>query len=232
MWLERAVFKVYEEAINDESLLTWRELDEHTLWYELVSCILGSQVSFEHAQAAASHLDSVGLLDVTNIRKISSDLEDNIAHTLSLPIFPPFKSAGLGRKYRYYRVRANHIYRTAELIYGAKNSLKNILTALDDPMTTRSKIIATTVGIGPKQASLFLRNIKYTDDLAILDSHVLHYMILHNFISKIPKAISKLKTYELIESILQRYAKDIKFKLSYLDRAIWVVMRVFQQEFA
>ncbi len=230
--LEHAVFKVYEQALNDESPLTWREIDEHTLWCELVSCILGSQVSFEHAQAAASHLNSTRLLDITNTTQIPKDFEDNIAYALSLPIYPPFDYSGRGSKYRYYRMRANHIRRTAELIYGRGNSLHNILVTLKDPVKTRFKIIATTIGIGPKQASLFLRNIYYTDNLAILDSHVLRYMILHDFIPKIPQAISKLTTYELIESILQRYAKDIQVKLSYLDRAIWVVMRVFQQEFA
>ncbi len=190
--LEHAVFKVYEQAINDESTLIWREIDEHTLWYELVSCILGSQVSFEHAQAAASYLNSACLLDVTNNTQIPKDLEDNITHALSLPIYPPFDYSGKGRKYRYYRIRANHIRRTAELIYGRGNSLHNILATSKDPMTTRFEIITTTVGVGPKQASLFLRNINYADNIAILDSHVLRYMILHDFIPIVPKTITKV----------------------------------------
>lgn len=230
--LEYAVLKVYEQAVNDTSPLIWREVDEHNLWCELVSCILGSQVSFEHAQAASRYLNSMCLLDVTNTTQIPKDLEDNIACALALPIYPPFDHSGRGRKYRYYHMRANHIRRSAELIYGRGTYLHNILANSKDPRAARLNIISATIGMGPKQASLFLRNINYADNLAILDSHVLRYMTLHDFIPKIPKTISKLPTYELIENILQRYARDIKVKLSYLDRAIWVVMRVFQQEFA
>lgn len=230
--LRFAVLRVSEQAIKFEPPSNWAEMDEHALWCELVSCILGSKVSFEHAQAATGHLDDIGLLDITNTASIPRDLEASIAHALSKPIYPPLTRLGTGRRYRYSCLRANHIRRSAQSIYVQGNSIQQVLTRSGDARAARSVIIATAFGIGPKQASLFLRNIGYADDLAILDSHVLRYMALQAFISKTLQAVSHLATYERIETRLQRYAKDIQVKMSCLDRAIWVVMRVFQQEFA
>ena len=102
--LEYAVLQVSGQAVRLETPLCWAERNERALWYELVSCILGSKVSFEHAQAATEHLIDIGLLDITNAPYISNDFEDDITHTLSLPIYPPLTRSGKGRKYRYYRL--------------------------------------------------------------------------------------------------------------------------------
>jgi len=229
--LEFAVLKVAEHAVSFEPSLNWTEMSEHELWCELVSCILGSKVSFEHAQAATIFLNNVGLLDITNTTFIQQGLEVNIAYALSKPIYPPITNSGKGRRYRYYRLRANHIFRSAKSIYGQGDSIKRILTQSKDARAARSNIMAIAYGVGPKQASLFLRNIGYADNLAILDSHVLRFMELQAFISKSPLSVSHLNTYERIETILQEYGENINVKLSCLDRAIWVVMRVFKKEF-
>jgi N-glycosylase/DNA lyase len=207
-------------------------LDEHALWSELVACILGSKVSFEHAKAAANYLDDIGLLNVTNKRQIGAEFECEVAQALSQPIYPPPTRSGTGRRYRYANLRANHIRRSAEAFYQQRNPIKKMLYSAKDPHEARLKIITTAVGIGPKQASLFLRNIGYADNLAILDSHVLKYMVLQAFIPQPLQGVSHIRTYEKIETRLNQYAMNLRMRLAYLDRVIWVVMRVFQQEFA
>jgi N-glycosylase/DNA lyase len=112
-------------------------------------------------------------------------------------------------------------------------SIRNLLNVSRDSYDARMRIMSTTIGVGPKQSSLFLRNIGYADDLAILDTHVLHYVAL---LQLLPTAITArnlgLTMYEKIERELRAYGKTKGLSLSRLDTAIWVVMRVFRREFA
>ena len=66
--------------------------------------------------------------------------------------------------------------------------------------------MSATLGIGPKQSSLFLRNIGYAQDLAILDSHVMTYMKLMDLTPTRMKDVSKLATYEDVEERLAGYS--------------------------
>jgi N-glycosylase/DNA lyase len=87
-----------------------------------------------------------------------------------------------------------------------------------------------TVGIGPKQSSLFLRNIGFTDRLAILDTHVLRYMFILGLMNVRTKAVSTLTRYQEIEADLRSYSSRLGANLAYFDTAIWITMRVFQRE--
>jgi N-glycosylase/DNA lyase len=88
----------------------------------------------------------------------------------------------------------------------------------------------SAIGIGPKQASLFLRNIGYTDELAILDKHVLAYMGISGLAVNLKKAVNSLKGYKDLENILQTHARKFGLSLGYVDQAIWIVMRVYARE--
>ena len=212
--------------------LSWDQCDEHSLWHELIACMLGSRVIFEQAQAAARHLDTSGLLSIKDGCYSYEHIEYRIAEALSQPIFPPLTNSRCGRKYRYPKLRANHICRTAQAIYQAGNSIKHLLQSSKNSSEARARVILAAVGIGPKQASLFLRNIGYSDNLAILDTHVLRYIYLLRLLPGTIKEVTRLRGYEKIEEILQTYAEKLGTKLSYLDTAIWVVMRVYRKEFA
>jgi len=85
--------------------------------------------------------------------------------------------------------------------------------------------MSVAVGIGPKQASLFLRNIGYAENLAILDTHILKYMKVVGLVPQILKTVSYSPKYEDIERILINYATKFKESLACLDTAIWIVMR-------
>lgn len=230
--LEPAVLNISERLSAIKPRLHWVQRTEHSLWYELVACMLGSMVSFEHAQAAARYLATMGLLDVANCLSNRQQFELKLIEALSSAIYPPLTQSGDGRKYRYPRLRANHITRTAESIYQAGESIRNLLYSSKDSRDARMKIMSAAVGIGPKQSSLFLRNISYADDLAILDRHVLHYMFLLRLFPATTRGMTGLSTYVEVEDKLRTYAERVRVNLSYLDTAIWVVMRVFRKEFA
>ena len=86
------------------------------------------------------------------------------------------------------------------------------------------------VGIGPKQASLFLRNIGYAKDLAILDTHILRYMSLVGLLPNLIQSVSTLRKYETVEGLLCSYSEKFQVSLAYIDIAIWVVMRTCRKE--
>ena len=110
-----AVSKVMQQARLFYSRAS-SDYDEDRLWYELVACFLGSQVPFELAQAAASHLNEEGLLDFQRHDMSYCAREQSISAALSKPIFPPITKSGVGRKYRYPNTKALQIRKTAEAI--------------------------------------------------------------------------------------------------------------------
>lgn len=229
--LERSVLKVYE-AIDKTRSKNWKHCNESYLWHELVACILGSKVPFEHAQTAVTQLQNRGLLNVDKCLQNSPQFEVEIAEALSAPMGCQ-GIAGSAFRYRYPRLRANHIRRTAELVYHKHGSIKAILEAGEnDPRETRLRIMSASVGLGPKQSSLFLRNIGYTDDLAILDTHVLRYMFLMGILQIKTHVLSSLSRYQEAEERLCAYTKRLGVNLAYLDTAVWVTMRVFQRKLA
>ena len=226
--LERAVHRVSEEVGNGMTVMNWGRRRENTLWTELVSCILGSGVIFENARSAVKRLNTSGALKFGGLD--FDVFERTIARTLAQPVYPPF-SKGKGRKYRYPNIRARYIRQTAENIYN-DGTLKQILYLAVSPEDARKALMHCAVGIGPKQASLFLRNIGYAQSLAILDVHVLRYMYMVDLVPNCMETVSSLAIYEKLEQLLQHYSREMNLQLGHLDLAIWVVMRVFRREFA
>ena len=85
--------------------------------------------------------------------------------------------------------------------------------------------------IGPKQASLFLRNVGFAEDLAILDVHVLRYLCWMDGASPAhqPK-VSSLRQYERHERRISRHAREASVTVGDLDLAVWVTSRVAVSE--
>ncbi len=226
--LEHAVGEVCKKLTVDSSI-DWGRYEEPFLWYELVACILGSQVQYEHSKAATTHLISEGLLNIECLKSGPERFEKNIIDALGRPIFPPLTKLG-GRKYRYPRSKANQIRRTAERIYLQGYTVKTILQNCNNEKDARIKIVSFVVGVGPKQASLFLRNIGYARNLAILDVHILRYMSLIGLLPNLMQSISSVHKYEDVEKRQCSYSKKFWTNLAYIDIAIWVVMRTCWKE--
>lgn len=228
--LEYAVNEVCKEVTNGVKAIDWRTCDEQFLWHELVACILGSQVQHEHSQAAVGHLIANGLLNIEYLKNGNQMIfEKNISNALEQPIFPSLNKLG-SRKYRYPHSKANQIRRTAEQIYLSGNSITKILKGCNDEKDARSKVVSFVVGVGPKQASLFLRNIGYARNLAILDTHILRYMSIVGLLPDLIQSISSLNKYETIEQLLGSYSEKFQVNMAHIDIAIWVVMRTCWKE--
>ncbi len=219
--IENAVLKVNRELENkNDKILSWKKFPEEELFSELVFCILGSRVSFEKAKSAGNKLKRLNLLKpkiLLNDLRVSKNL---ITKTLKNDRYPFAKS------------KSTFITKTAKNIYKINNSsIKKILLKAKNELEAREMLVCTCMGIGYKQASLFLRNIHYSENLAILDTHVLKYMgLMGLFNNRHNKTITK-KHYSLYERKLMNYSNNLNTTLSKLDVAIWVVMRVVRREF-
>jgi N-glycosylase/DNA lyase len=230
--IENTIMKVCDFVESQKSNASyWKDFHEKRLWLELVSCILGSRVRYETAKACTIHLNNVGLLEISSILKMVKSVERKMRKELHRPIYPPF-SNNVGSRYRYPNSRSSYIISTASRIYGEDDtSIKDILRDCHDGIEARNVLIEKCKGIGPKQASLFLRNIKFSDDLAILDCHVDRYMRLMKLGERYC-AISKERVHPYFkrENVLKLYAISKNRSLATLDIAIWTVMRLIEKE--
>lgn len=196
------------------------KLDEKTLWWELSVCILSSQVPYSLAVAAANVIDKEDLL--FSGRNSTKYLFQKVYDILQVPLYVE----GSQRKYRFPEVRARQLAETRRIITYNRGSLRLLVSGFLDAIEARAWLVKYIPGVGPKQASMFLRNIGISYDLAILDRHVLCYMEKIGIYSERYHYISELLKYRKYESILRKHADELECPLGLLDWAIWIVMRV------
>jgi len=75
-------------------------------------------------------------------------------------------------------------------------------------------------GIGYKEASHFLRNIGFGEEIAILDRHILKNLKELGVIRKIPLSLSRKKYYE-IEADMKEFSKRVNIPMEELDLVFW-----------
>lgn len=197
--------------------------NERQMWWELSCCILSSQVPYSLAVAAANAIDQVGLL--YQVRESRESIASGIKEILSKPLF----IEGKKRNYRFPIARSDQLAETYCAVLKEADSLSDLLNSFSNPVESRNWLVKNAAGMGPKQASMFLRNIGISYELAILDRHVLNYMSVLGIYSGSSNSISTLSQYCRHETILQEHAKGLDCSVGMLDWAIWIVMRVASQ---
>ena len=225
--MERAVLAVSQDIyLKDRK--NWMRMTEEELWNELVSCILGSRVRYETAFSAVTHLIECKSLRLSTLLANPKAAEKKISCELSKRIYEQVSNGKL-KVYPFPNIKAKQIVDTALEIYKrSQTKLIKILSKSADPFKARLTLIEKCKGIGFKQSSLFLRNISYCDNLAILDSHVLRFMDLVLLDGNLKLTKSR---YLFFEELLYNYALLKGVSLAVLDIAIWIVMRVVKGEF-
>jgi len=192
-----------------------QDWSEYELRRELAGCILGSQVRFEMAQAAVDRLDEAGLFDDC-IWNSFSDSEDDFFQILSL-------------SYRFSRSRARQLNQAKMQLLKSHLSLREIVFKSGDVKVLRRGLVNMIPGLGPKQASMFMRNVSRTYDLAILDSHVSRFMQSQNLFSSTKSIAGNIMAYERKEKVVKDYADALGYPVGYLDLAIWATMRAAKE---
>jgi len=205
----------------------WEALDEQELLFELAACQFSSQCHFELALAAAEALKSAGLLVPSALSREGACVD--ICRALERKL-----SFSVGGKARQAHVRfrersSQMLARTGQRLYGSGGTISGLLKQNGVAKRARLALTQVVVGFGPKQASLFLRRIGFTSELAILDAHALDYLELCG-ITLARRRLATMTAYEEVESRLAGIAATYGFPVGQMDCAIWVTMRVAKRE--
>lgn len=202
---------------------------EKKLLAELALCILSSQEKYEVALAMIKKMRKQDILRVPVNKKELRAIKSEIKHTIKKPVAFKFNNQKYERRLRFGEKKANYITDTIENIYLNNLTIKNILNQSESIQDARRIIMDYSIGLGPKQASMFLRNIGYYEDFAILDKHVIEYMNLMGLINKREASFSSISLYQEVEMKLKTYADSYNVSLFHLDLGIWTTMRTLKQ---
>lgn len=173
---------------------------------DVAFCILGGYgIRMEVNQAAWDRLQSAGAL------RPPVD-----AATIEALLMEPLTVFGRLIRYRFPRQRAGRLAETL-------NWLEGLCADEMSPLALRDELM-TQPGIGPKTASWIVRNWTGTDDVAILDVHVIR---AGQIMGLFPKTIRLPRDYAVLEARFLEFADALSIPASYLDALIWREMRAF-----
>jgi N-glycosylase/DNA lyase len=217
--IELTVHSVYSMVEKERPTPSQLQLDEYLLRKELVCCILSSRVRFEMASRAIELIEQAGLLDNSWWDGERSDFRSQVSFALS----GQSRVAVPRWSYRFHKTRSEYLARARDRL--AVRSMSDRLSEFPDPFEARRMLVKDFSGLGPKQSSMFLRNIGRGSTLAILDTHILRFMQLRDLITARELNVGDLKSYERIEQRIAAYASQSGFQLGTLDWAVWATMR-------
>lgn len=220
--LERVIKKISDMLLN--SYQSYRDIDmtELCLRKELISCIIGSQIKFESACHIMENINYTGILEAENWDRLS---EFQFHSIISSVLSNTHSCLPYSISHRFPKQTANRILQARQSLL-TKN-LINIIYDFDNYKDMREYLVNSISGIGPKQASMFIRNIHQSNDIAVLDSHIVIFMKMIGLSKNIE--VATLKKYEEAEVCYCNYAWDIGVEPGILDRAIWVTMKAARE---
>lgn len=198
----------------------WDEMTENELWQELCLCILSSNVPYELARSAFFHLTEKGYLQLDWVASVSNS-QRLIADELAKPIYLPKKIDGSFRRYRFPNSRSKNIFQAAKVVSSDNGWLSKLLANSSSEEEARDLLVVHIPGFGLKEASHFLRNIRYSHQLAIIDTHVLSFLIKIGVVAQTEVETITPKTYIKLERKLQEICRKYRLNLSVFDMAIW-----------
>lgn len=202
---------------------SWTNMTEDDLWRELVACILGSRVRFEVAHSAIERMDEQQLFSESRRSSRFQQYEWDVMKALS---------QGNGRsRYPFSQRRASQIRSAAERFYGHSCTLHSFLENSHGTRDARRRLALEVSGLGPKQASLFLRNVGYARNIAVLDTHVLTYMSWVGLTEAPPiRSVSTVRKYEVLEDAFIEHAYSFGYAPDCFDLAVWIVVKAAKEE--
>jgi len=178
----------------------WLEGNNEDIHVELSFCILTPQSKARNAWGAITKLRDTGIL-------YKGDEED-IVEYLNVVRFKNNKAKNL--VILREQMRAS---------YGGVMT-KDFFSKLGDVFEMREWIVKHIRGMAHKEASHFLRNVGFGDEIAILDRHILKNLVRLGVIDEIPKTITP-KRYIDIEKNMVRYCKKIEVPMDEFDLLLW-----------
>lgn len=149
-------------------------------------------------------------------RAVESLAKNGLLYAGSSEQIKPFLNA-----VRFNDHKSRYIVAARELFTDESGiSIKSRLLSLGPPAEMRAWLVENVKGLGPKEASHFLRNVGFGRDLAILDSHILKNLVRYGVIDEFPKSLTHRKYYE-IEGKMRDFASRAGIPFDELDLLLW-----------
>jgi len=161
------------------------------LFEELVFCLLTPQSRARTCDAAVQNLKAKNLLVNGSAKEIAQNIP--------------------GVRFQNNKSR---------WIIEARNKFTEYELDFQDIAKLREKLIRDYKGLGYKEASHFLRNIGFGQDIAILDRHILKNLVKVGVIDEVPSTLSS-KRYLEIEDLVRTFCSKIDINLGQLDLLFW-----------
>lgn len=172
---------------------------------EVAACLLGGHgLPAQVGNAAFERLRDSGL-----IAALCDDAE-----TLEATLRKPLEIRGRRVTYRFWRQKANYLAKTFK-------ALRHLRLPFEQPRRLRDTLMALP-GIGPKTASWIVRNWTGSDDVAILDIHIVRAGTIMGLYSTQQRVE---KDYLAMEERFVSLARSMGIPTSDLDALIWNLMR-------
>lgn len=180
---------------------------EMTLKEHVGFCLIGGfGITAEMNHAVYDHLAENGVF-ASNGRATSNEIETLLREPVSVK--------GRMRRYRFPRQRSLRLTEAFHI-------LEEKTFDPSEPKIFRTKLMEIP-GIGPKTASWIVRNWLGSDDVAILDVHIVRAGLLIGLFSP-ENALPR--DYEAMESRFLAFARAIEIRPSLLDAVMWREMRI------
>ena len=198
--IPKSLKEIYQECGSEifDRLDEFRSLlergDEESLFAEMVFCIFTPQSNARSCWEAVERLCSKNLL-------LKGDAPLVARHLKGV---------------RFHHTKARRAVQARKRFSLFLLQLRKTTHAQD----LRQWLVKNIPGLGYKEASHFLRNIGFGEDLAILDRHIMRNLREFGIIPVIPSSISR-KTYLEMEEKMKRWAEQIHIPLSHLDLVLW-----------
>jgi len=173
----------------------WINEDDEEIFYELVFCLLTPQSKAKVCWNSVLRLKKRGVHKNCQTNEICYDIS-NVR----------FKN----KKSEYIVKMHNDYFKKGRFL------LKDLLNKMPDSTEKRDFLVKNIKGMGYKEASHFLRNTGFGENLAILDRHILKNLFLADVIDEIPSNMSR-RVYEGIEEKMVLFSNKIKIHLAHLD---------------
>lgn len=190
--------KEIEQRLNEFKEIRTR-WDKDQLYIELCFCLLTPQSKARNAWKAITELVENNKLFVASAEEIAEHL--NIVR---------FKN----NKSRYI------VELRKKFFFEQRNEIISVLESNKTIVTKRRFLVDNVKGIGYKEASHYLRNIGFYQNVSILDRHILRVLVQANILEVMPKSITK-SNYLEIEQKMKKFSDQLNIPLSYLDFVIW-----------
>lgn len=200
------IYGVYTEIKGDiekrlnEFKENWFSGNNEDIHIELSFCVLTPQSKARNAWKAITALRDNRLLFVGE--------EDEIVEYLNIVRFKNNKAKNL------VLLREQMKNPEGEII------TKDFISKIGDVFEMREWLVKHVRGIAYKEASHFLRNVGFGDDIAILDRHILRNLVRLGVIEEIPKTITG-KKYKDIEGKMRKYCSKNSIPMDNFDLLLW-----------